>query len=86
MLQDYKQITLDAIDNGEELVLPQAQKTESKAGVVAFPDGFTTELIKDLAAFRQTTQGGDGTLGTFVRKQRSTLDNTILMLSIGKSF
>ncbi len=85
-LQDYKQVTLDAINNGEELVLPQAQATEGRAGVVAFPNGFTTELVKDLAAFKQAKQGGDGTLGTFVRKQRSTLDNTILMLSVGKSF
>ncbi len=49
-------------------------------------DGFTTEMMKDLAAYKKAKQGGDGTLGTFVRKQRSTLDNTILMLSVGKSF
>ncbi len=43
---------------------------------------------KDLAAYKATPAGGggDGTLGTFVRKQRSTLDNTIFMLSVGKSF
>jgi outer membrane protein W len=49
-------------------------------------EGFTTEMMKDLAAYKKANQGGDGTLGTFVRKQRSTLDNTIFMLSVGKSF
>ena len=29
---------------------------------------------------------GDGTLGTFVRKQKTTLDNTLLMLTVGRSF
>ncbi len=51
-----------------------------------FPNGFTTELLKDLAAFKQQQGTGDGTLGTFVRKQKTTLDNTLFMLSVGRSF
>lgn len=57
-------------------------------GRSVYPEGFTTELLRDLARFKKEANGeGDGkTLGTFVRKQRSTLDNTIFMLSVGRSF
>lgn len=51
-----------------------------------YPNGFTTELIKDLAAYKAAHAGGDGTLGTFVRKQRTTLDTTIISLSVGRAF
>lgn len=54
-----------------------------------YPNGFTTELIKDLAAYKASPAGGgrgDGTLGTFVRKQRTTLDTTIISLSVGRAF
>lgn len=96
VLSDYKQTTSDAIENAEALLntannnatntnnartTPFASATYNVA-----PGGMTTELMKDLGSYKKATQGGDGTLGTFVRKQRSTLDNTILMLSIGKSF
>lgn len=84
-LSDYKNTVLDAIEQAEGLA-ETVNNNASSAGVTPFPSGFTTELMKDLAAYKQAKQGGDGTLGTFVRKQRSTLDNTILMLSVGRSF
>lgn len=74
---DYGPLVNAAIDAGEGAV--------NSTNRQYFPNGFTTELIKDLAAFK-ATKGGDGTLGTFVRKQKSTLDNTIFMLSVGRSF
>lgn len=46
----------------------------------------TTELMKDLAAYRKKYEGGDGSLGTFVRKQKTELDNTIFMFSVGRAF
>lgn len=96
-LKDYKDVTLEAIDNGEALIVPQAdtamRAVNTRLGNIftlpaSFVPGsnFTTELIKDLAAYKQAFQGGDGSLGTFVRKQNTTLDNTIFMLSIGKTF
>lgn len=84
-LLDYTQTVQDAITQAEGLG-KTANTNASAAGVTPFPNGFTTELMKDLAAYKQAKQGGDGTLGTFVRKQNSTLDNTIFMLSIGRSF
>ena len=95
-LMDYKQSTKDAIDQAESLLTTannnaknaNAERTTPFASTTynIAPGGMTTELMKDLAAYKQVAQGGDGTLGTFVRKQRSTLDNTIFMLSVGKSF
>lgn len=95
-LMDYKQTTRDAIDQAESLLTTANNnaRNANNARLTPFasttyniaPSGMTTELMKDLAAYKQVAQGGDGTLGTFVRKQRSTLDNTILMLSVGKSF
>jgi len=45
-------------------------------------------LIRDLIAVRAAREGSSGAsdLGTFVRKQRTTLDNTLFMLSVGRSF
>ena len=95
-LTDYKQTTADAIDQAESLLTTANNNATNANNARATPfasttyniapGGMTTELMKDLAAYKQVAQGGDGTLGTFVRKQRSTLDNTIFMLSVGKSF
>ena len=101
-LKDYKSTMVDAINNAEIVLQENGTTTgirktaNSMANQVGAlvglpvadiaPNGMTTELMKDLAAYKQVAQNGDGTLGTFVRKQRSTLDNTIFMLSVGKSF
>ena len=98
-LSDYKQTTRDAIEQAERL-LNTANSAAANANSVRTtpfsstsyniaPEGFTTELMKDLAAYKQDARSGkngDGSLGTFVRKQNTTLDNTIFMLSVGRSF
>lgn len=94
-LLDYKGTTTAAIEQGESLRNTANNnannayrvKTGDTTAVVNFmPNGFTTEMMKDLAAYKQSQGEGDGTLGTFVRRQKSTLDNTLFMLSVGKSF
>ena len=95
-LTDYKQTTTDATEQAESLLNTANLAANQVGALTGFastgnniaPNGMTTELMKDLAAYKATPAGGggDGTLGTFVRKQRSTLDNTIFMLSVGKSF
>lgn len=94
-LLDYKETVAAAIDQGESLkntALNAANnayrvKTGTVDAVVnLMPNGFTTELMKDLAMYKQSQGEGDGTLGTFVRKQKNTLDNTLFMLSVGRSF
>lgn len=98
-LLDYKETTnseTGAIAAAEETVILQGDIALNAinnrlGGKFDLPDSFapsglTTELMKDLAAYKKSYQNGDGTLGTFVRKQRSTLDNTLFMLSVGKSF
>lgn len=94
-LLDYKETTGAAIEQGESLrntannnaTNAYRVKTGDASAVVNFmPNGFTTELMRDLAAYKQSQGEGDGSLGTFVRKQKSTLDNTLFMLSIGKNF
>ena len=57
-----------------------------------YPNGFTTRYLSDYANYKATgTAPGPGvsgtaTLGTYVRKQKTTLDNTIMMLSVGREF
>lgn len=95
-LTDYKQTTTDAIEQAESLLNTANLAANQVGALTGFastgnniaPNGMTTELMKDLAAYKATAAGGggDGSLGTFVRKQRSTLDNTIFMLSVGKTF
>ncbi|MDX9842851.1 MAG: OmpW family outer membrane protein [Aquabacterium sp.] len=81
VLSDYNQDIQNAVDIGEDA----ARVANLNAGFTVFQNGFTTELIKDLAAYKKT-QGGDGSLGTFVRKQKTELSNTIFMLNVGRSF
>lgn len=93
--EDYGPQTVNAIKViGEQNAKSTAQLNLSgyladnglaPGSATVFDQGVTTELMKDLAAYK-ATKGGDGTLGTFVRKQKTTLDNTILMLSVGRSF
>ena len=74
---------------GEQDIVADARAIQDYfPGQSVYPEGFTTELLRDLARYKKEVNGqGDGaTLGTFVRKQRSTLDNTIFMLSVGRSF
>lgn len=85
VLKDYKTNTVNAINVGEDTLGPFGNTLAAGSGVVPFPNGLTTELMKDLAAYKQT-QGGDGSLGTFVRKQKTELSNTIFMLNVGRSF
>lgn len=57
-----------------------------------YPNGFTTKLLGDYANYKATgamptpTSTGSATLGAYVRKQSTTLDNTIMMLSLGREF
>ncbi|HET8871943.1 MAG TPA: OmpW family outer membrane protein [Aquabacterium sp.] len=57
-----------------------------------YPNGFTTKLLGDYANYKATgaiptaSSTPAATLGTFVRKQNTTLDNTIMMLSVGREF
>ncbi|MFY9812340.1 OmpW/AlkL family protein [Aquabacterium sp.] len=85
VLKDYGTNTVNAINIGEDTLGPFGNTLAAGSGVVPFPNGLTTELMKDLAAYKQT-QGGDGSLGTFVRKQKTELSNTIFMLNVGRSF
>lgn len=61
-------------------------------GAPLYPNGFTTRLMSDYANYKATGAvpgpgvSGTATLGTFVRKQKTTLDNTIMMLSVGREF
>lgn len=87
VLGDYKANTVSAIRQGAPLFASFANSAGQATGVVPFPNGdFTAELLKDVAEFKQRERGGDGSLGTFVRTQRSELSNTIFMLNVGKSF
>ena len=52
--------------------------------VGAIDVGDTTAIMKSLAKMRDGRANGD--LGTYVRKQSTTLNNTLFMLSIGRSF
>lgn len=81
VLKDFSKNIYDATVQGEV----NAQKNIDGFGINPFPQGFTTALMKDLAAYRKS-QGGDGSLGTFVRKQKTELTNTIFMLNVGRSF
>ncbi len=82
VLGDYSADVLDAISVGTQL------NNVSVSGTSLYNGEFTTQLMKDLAAYKATTQGGggDGTLGTYVRKQKNTFDNTIMMLSVARDF
>ncbi|MGE5450626.1 MAG: OmpW/AlkL family protein [Acidobacteriota bacterium] len=65
---------------------------QTVGGQPLYPNGFTTRLMSDYANYKAngTVPGpgvsGTATLGTFVRKQDTVLDNTIMMLSIGREF
>lgn len=88
---DYGPKTVGAIKNTGEVQLKtaaqvQLAQADQYPGATIFENGFTTELMKDLAAYKKAAGTGDGTLGTFVRKQKTTLDNTLLMLTVGRSF
>lgn len=94
-LRDYTGTVVDAIDQAEALrntannnanAAYKVKTGDAGATVNFMPNGFTTEMMRDLAAYKQSQGTGDGTLGTFVRKQKSTLDNTLFMLSVGRSF
>ena len=95
---DYGPATTNAIKNiGEDNARTTAINNLNNAligdglapgSATVFQDGLTTELIRDLIAVRAAREGSSGAsdLGTFVRKQRTTLDNTLFMLSVGRSF
>ena len=92
VLKDYGTNTLNAINIGEDTLAAYANLLAGFGPTLAngdpvkpFPNGLTTELMKDLAAYKQN-RGGDGSLGTFVRKQKTELSNTIFMLNVGRSF
>lgn len=65
---------------------------QTVGGIQLYPNGFTTRLMSDYANYKATGEvpgpgvTGTATLGTFVRKQKTTLDNTIMMLSVGRQF
>lgn len=65
---------------------------QTVAGQPLYPDRFTTRLMSDYANYKATGAvpgpgvSGTSSLGTFVRKQKTTLDNTIMMFSVGRQF
>lgn len=86
VLRDLGTNTRSAITVGDSNLAPVANQF-APPGVVPFPNNeLTTQLMKDLAEYRQLYRGGDGSLGTFVRTQRNELTNTIFILNVGKSF
>lgn len=73
VLADYPQDVLDAIASAQSLP-------------VGFQP-FITRTMQALVAGRNRELGtNDTSLGTFVRKQETKLDNTMFMLSIGRTF
>lgn len=84
VLKEYGANTQFAIENGEFLYASgdTANGATNNATVAnrMYPNGFVTKMMQDLAAYK------GGSLGTFVRKQDNRFDNTILMLSVGRSF
>lgn len=84
--RDYGPNVTSAIETGNGF------DDHTVAGQPLYPDGFTTRLMSDYANYKATGAvpgpgvSGTATLGTFVRKQKTTLDNTIMMLSVGREF
>jgi outer membrane protein len=88
VISAYPFAVTDAIQNGEELY----SKVTVRGGTATVPAGYsagqvvgtTTALMCDLA--RAKYGNTNCNQGTFVRKQNTVLDNTLLMLSVGRSF
>lgn len=88
VIQAYTFNVVDAIQRGEDLY----QGNTVRGGAATVPTGYTagqsvgttTALMCDLA--RAKFGNTDCNLGTYVRKQNTVLDNTLLMLSLGRSF
>lgn len=84
--RDYGPNINAAIETGN------AFDSQTVGGQPLYPNGFTTRLMSDYANYKATGAipgpgvTGTATLGTFVRKQKTTLDNTIMMLSVGRQF
>ena len=74
VLNDYPQQVLEAIQTARSL--PGAY----------FPNngGAVTVIMREVARARNGSTTGD--LGTYVRKQDTTLTNTVLMFSVGRTF
>ncbi len=88
VLSAYPFAVTDAINNGEQ----KYSTVTVRGGTATVPAGYsagqvvgtTTALMCDLA--RAKYGNTDCNQGTFVRKQNTVLDNTLLMLSVGRSF
>lgn len=75
VLKDYGPNVVDAIGVGDTITVK-----DSGGNVV----GATTALMCDLAAAKGISNTCN--YGTYVRKQHTTLDNTMFMFSVGRSF
>lgn len=74
VINDYPQRIIDAIET--------TKSTFDSSAYYADRGGSVTVFMKGLA----TSRGGNDGLGTFVRKQETTLTNTLMMLSVGRTF
>ena len=95
VLDDYKELTSIAIDRGDDLLGKFVQENLSGGNQIFQPYPapnspakyqLTTQMMQDLADYKEKYENGDGSLGSFVRKQKTELSNTILMLNVGRSF
>lgn len=75
VLQEYPQEVVDAINTAKALDRPYYTNSGRTGPVSVF--------MNALAVSRGNS---DGNLGTYVRKQDTTLTSTLLMLSVGRSF
>lgn len=73
----------DIIQTGEvKFADPDPQATNPKAVSAANANGGLTSLVSKAVGYAR----GQSSLGTYVRKNETTLDSTILMLSVGYKF
>lgn len=94
VLSDYGPRVTNAIKTGDLVLSPTAGVVASDGTtvVVAPPDGYalnqsvgaTTAIMCDLAKAKYGNTSCNH--GTYVRKQSTTLDNTLIMFSIGRRF